>query len=532
VVEAWVNPVIAIIDDGRSGSDGVTSVAAQTISGTYSGTLKSGETIQLYVNGAIQTATVNAAAHTWTYSGGVGTGGETVSAFVTNGSNYSGFATKSFTVDQSGPLAQYGTSYTGVSESADFYLTFDEALYWDDASTLTFQGNGQTLSFTRTQLGFQNGDSWLDLPAALHQMIPSRTYTLTVPSGLTDSVGNHASGTYSISTIVDATAPQALAAYVTSGADDYGIGEGITIVVRFSEAVWADGSPALSLNVGNTRTAAYQSGNGTTDLVFKYVVGIGDIASGLTLSGTSLAGNVRDLAGNVVAADGVKFSTITRSGGGLIGIAIDGQAPSAPGTPDLAALSDSGYSSTDDITNDTTPTVSGSGADPSALMHLKSGSTVIGTGYADSSGNWTLTASTAVSGAVSLTAVQFDSFGNASAASTALAVTVDDDTPDISGATSGSGAALAITFDETIRFTSGSIEVRDGANTLMRTIAPSDTGWYSVSGAVLTLNSAGLADGTYTVKMTGDAVQDVAGNFTAELVGSNPGQPWYVGVSS
>src|SRR5262249_57916469 len=55
-------------DTGSSSSDFITDVASQTVSGTYSGTLGSGETIQVSVNG---TTWINAtaAAGTWSASG-------------------------------------------------------------------------------------------------------------------------------------------------------------------------------------------------------------------------------------------------------------------------------------------------------------------------------------------------------------------------------------------------------------------------------------------------------------------------------
>lgn len=534
VVQAYVDPLMTIIDDGRSTSDGVTSEDDQTISGTYTGTLATGETIQLVLGNGIVNATVDTVARTWSWSGNVGVGGESVLAYVTNGAHMSAVASKSFTVDQSGPVATDGATYTGVVIGDAFYLSFNEELYWDDDSTLTLQGNDQTVYFTAAQLGFANGQAWLEIPASLHQMIAGTSYTISLPTGLADKVGNAAATTsYSLSTMPDTTAPRATGAYVTSGAGNYKVGDTIVVVVRFSEAVRADGAPELAFEVGSgAGVASYVSGNGSTDLVLNYVVAAGDQAGNLTLRSIDLAGQVTDLAGNVLLANGVEFNVLTRVGGGSIGIAIDGVAPGAPGTPDLTAASDSGYSSSDDITNDDTPSVSGSGADPYALMHLKNGSAVVGTGYADISGAWTLTASSALSGTVALTAVQFDGFYNASPASTPLTVTIDTDTPDISGATSGNGTALSISFDETVRFTSGAIEVRDGNNTLMRTITSADTTWYSLSGTVLTLHAAGLADGTYTVKLSGDAIQDVAGNFTAELVGSNPGQAWYVGVTA
>ena len=75
--------------------------------------------------------------------------------------------------------------------------------------------------------------------------------------------------------------------------------------------------------------------------------------------------------------------------------AIDTTAPGAPSTPDLEAASDTGRSDTDDLTNDTTPTFTGT-AEVGSTVTLKEGATVLGTGIADGSGNWSIT-STALS---------------------------------------------------------------------------------------------------------------------------------------
>ena len=58
-----------------------------------------------------------------------------------------------------------------------------------------------------------------------------------------------------------------------------------------------------------------------------------------------IAAKATDLAGNVSVASAP------------LSVTIDAIAPARPGTPDLAAASDSGASSTDNITNVTTPTL-------------------------------------------------------------------------------------------------------------------------------------------------------------------------------
>jgi hypothetical protein len=99
----------------------------------------------------------------------------------------------------------------------------------------------------------------------------------------------------------------------------------------------------------------------------------------------------------------------------------------APSAPVLTAASDSGSSSTDTITNVTTPTVNGSGAEAGATVTLydTNGTTVLGTAVADVAGRWSITSSPLAPGVHSLMATQTDLAGNTSAASLARSITVD-----------------------------------------------------------------------------------------------------------
>lgn len=111
-------------------------------------------------------------------------------------------------------------------------------------------------------------------------------------------------------------------------------------------------------------------------------------------------------------------------------IETDTTPPSAPSTPDLVASSDTGVSSTDDLTQDATFTLTGT-AEANATIELTSdldGS--LGSTVADGSGNWTFTPGSAVSeGVHSITATATDLADNTGPASAALSVTVDTTVP-------------------------------------------------------------------------------------------------------
>ena len=104
---------------------------------------------------------------------------------------------------------------------------------------------------------------------------------------------------------VDTTAPKVSSLAFTS-TGPYGIGSAIQVTATTSEAVTVTGKPTLTLLVGSKeRTASYQSGTGTTALVFQYTVAAADTddPDGVSVKGNSLAlnsGTLLDTAGNAL----------------------------------------------------------------------------------------------------------------------------------------------------------------------------------------------------------------------------------------
>ncbi len=118
----------------------------------------------------------------------------------------------------------------------------------------------------------------------------------------------------------------------------------------------------------------------------------------------------------------------------------DTTAPSAPSTPDLADASDSGSSDTDNLTNDTTPTFTGT-AEAGSTVKIYDGTSLLGTTMAGVDGTWTFTVPADLDpaqegnqslsdGAHSIKATATDAAGNTSADSGALSITVDTAAPD------------------------------------------------------------------------------------------------------
>ncbi len=106
--------------------------------------------------------------------------------------------------------------------------------------------------------------------------------------------------------------------------------------------------------------------------------------------------------------------------------------PSAPSTPDLKAASDTGSSSTDNITKDTTPTFTGT-AEAGSTVEIFDGTTEVGSATANSNGVYNVTASALGEGNRSITARATDAAGNTGPASGALEVKIDTTPPGLPG---------------------------------------------------------------------------------------------------
>jgi hypothetical protein len=147
------------------------------------------------------------------------------------------------------------------------------------------------------------------------------------------------------------------------------------------------------------------------------------------------------VAPGVALADGVHSITVgevdpvsgveTLSNGAL-SVTIDTAAPAVPATPALAAGSDSGASATDNITNVTLPSFTGT-AEAGSSVSLSVDGAARATGKADAAGNYTiaLTGTALADGVRTIAATATDVAGNASTASTALSVTIRTAAPTV-----------------------------------------------------------------------------------------------------
>nr|WP_282101194.1 Ig-like domain-containing protein [Aeromonas genomosp. paramedia] len=247
----------------------------------------------------------------------------------------------------------------------------------------------------------------------------------------------------------------------------------------------------------------------------------------LSVSGENLLVSI-DTTGSGNFASGQTYTLIGASAQGAVPVkvvfggydhilSVDSSAPSAPSAPDLQAVSDTGTSATDNITNDNTPTVSGTGAEVGATVTLydTNGTTVLGTTTAALDGSWSITSSALSSGSHTLTAKVTDWAGNVSPASGGLVVTIDTSVaaPVVSAVTAdnGSSGTDEITNDSTLIINgtaeaNSSVQVfRDGVS--IGTTTANGSGNWSFDHTGTTLAQGGYS---FTAQAT-----DVAGNVSA-----------------
>ncbi len=213
-------------------------------------------------------------------------------------------------------------------------------------------------------------------------------------------------------------------------------------------------------------------------------------------------------------------------------VAKDDIPPPAPSTPDLKADSDTGSSSTDNLTKDTTPTFTGTAEAGSTVRILVDG-VQQGTDTDTSDGTYSITTSTLTTSPHSVTATATDAAENTSPSSAALTVIIDTRKPIVRSVTSPTTATgnLTATFSErmdttTINGTSATPSksfklyrlVKQSDGTIKKVAVSASVGCTNItttSGTIVsraTLDPTNnLTNGNYEAQVT-PAAKDRAGN--------------------
>jgi hypothetical protein len=196
----------------------------------------------------------------------------------------------------------------------------------------------------------------------------------------------------------------------------------------------------------------------------------------------------------------------------------DSLAPATPSVPDLADASDSGASSTDNVTRMATPTFSGT-AESGTKVTLYDGATEVGSVVA-TNGAWSITVSTLAGGTHVMTAQATDLAGNVSVAlidisgngggtgngggsSTSLTVLIDTTAPDTELSASPSNPSTSTTAE----FSFGGTDTGSGIASFEVQL---DGNGFVSAGSSQTYND--LTEGSHTLQVR---AVDLAGNIDA-----------------
>jgi hypothetical protein len=333
-----------------------------------------------------------------------------------------------------------------------------DATYADISKTVTFIFNSKTLTisaesksiisgaatptFTYLISGFIgsdsatissitktfNGSASVPTTAGTYTIAPSSA-SLTFSTGSSSNYSySYQNGTYQIT-----DAPIVSDVTATNSNGSLKVGDTLTIQVTFTETVTVSGVPKIALETGAMdRDVSYVSGSGSKILVFTYTVQSGDSASDLDYLSTSALGISP---GTIISAATGINAVLTLPAPGSSGslsanknFVIDTTAPAQLSAVDLFTASDSGRSNSDNITNDSTPTISVSGVEAGATAIVtasKTGTTSVNCTV--SAGSCSL--GSLADGVWSITVIQTDAAGNTSTASTSLSITVDTIAP-------------------------------------------------------------------------------------------------------
>ena len=405
-------------DTGASNSDFITSVAAQTVSGTFTGTLAAGEKIQVSADGGATWVDATTGPGTsWSASGvtlAAGTGTLSVRSIDAANNTTTGTG-HGYTLDTALPSETFPTvtltSDSGASNS-DF-ITSTGGVHFAGAvadsggsgiaSVQVF--NGATLLGTATVLA----GNW-----SLDTTLAAGTYN-ALKVTVTDLAGNATSTVNTQTIVVDTTVPSETFPTVTLTSDS---GTSNSDFITSAGGVHFAGTVA---DTGGSGIASVQVFNGATLLGTATVVA-GNWSLDTTLAaGTynALKVTVTDLAGNATTTANAQT------------IVVDTTVPSET-FPTVTLTSDSGASNSDFITSTGgvhfAGAVADSGGSGIASVQVFNGATLLGTATVVA-GNWSLDTTLAAGTYNALKVTVTDLAGNATSTANAQTIVVDTTVP-------------------------------------------------------------------------------------------------------
>jgi hypothetical protein len=490
-------------DTGTSNSDNITSSTTPT----FTGTAEANATVTLYdTDGTTLLGTATATGGTWSItSSALSAGSHVLTAKATDSAGNVSAASSGLavTIDNTAPTG-LGLSATTITTANATTTSTIATLSATDSQAISYSlavGNGTNNadngSFIISGTSLKVGGASL----------AAGTYKIYVAA--TDAAGNVANQAFTLN-VVDAPSVSSI---VRAGGASSTVSTSATSIqytVTFDQSVTGVDATDFALTSTGTSSGSIASvtGSGTTYTVtVDTLSGDGILRLDLNGSGTG----IQNGSSVAIASGYTSGSTYT----------LDHTAPGAPSAPDMRVDTDTGTSSTDNITGNTTPTFTGTAeSNATVTLYDTDGTTLLGTATA-TGGTWSITASALSAGGHVLTAKATDSAGNVSAASSGLAVTIDNAAPTGLGLSATTVASANATTTSTIATLSAtdsqaisySLATGNGTN-------DADNGSFAISGTSLKVGGSSLAAGTYKIYV---AATDAAGNvanqaFTLNVV--------------
>jgi hypothetical protein len=364
---------------------------------TYSGTAEPGSTVTVIVDGAVIGTTTANALGSWTFTPTtpLPEGSHTVAATATDvaGNTSPQSNTNTFTVDLTPPGAPVVTSPANGSSTHDTTPTYTGTA--EPGSTVTVTVDGTVVGTTTADAS----GNWSVTPTT---PLPEGSHSVTAAA--TDAAGNTGPQSNTNTFTVDLTAPAA--PVVTAPANGAILGDNTPTYTGTAEAnstvtVIVDGSV-----VGTTPANASGAWSLTP-------------TTGLANGDHMVKATSTDAAGNVSPDSNTNT------------FRVDATVPSAPVV--------TGPATNGTVTNDNTPTFTGTAAPGSTVTVILNGNAV-GTTTADASGHWTFTPTTPLpDGPYTLTATATNAAGNVSPSSNSRTFVVDTALPETQIITGPSG---------------------------------------------------------------------------------------------
>ena len=415
-------PDLAAADDtGSSSTDNKTSnTTALTLGGTLSAVAATGEYVQLY-NGTAEVGTATtftgSPATSWSIDITLAVGTHSITAKVVDAAGNSGTASSalSVVVDTTAPTASIAAgdqpaSASGVSKTASLTasdsggLSSVKAKVVDTAAACTISVTGLSNAITLSNSKY---------PYSVSGSTNSSKFICFIAE---DDAGNKSSvASTTLGTITSLSTPSAISVVATGNED----------------------TPEVTVTVGETGGTVTLYSNSTCSTAVSTATSVTDTSSPYTVAITT----------NDLGADGTKnfyakhtkLSVSSTCSTATDSYILDSVAPTiTTGTVDLATADDTGSSSTDNITKNTTTLTFGgtlSAAAPAGeYVQLYNGTAEVGTAttFTGSPARvWSIDI-TLAAGTHSITAKVVDAAGNSGTASSAISVIVDTTAPAIS----------------------------------------------------------------------------------------------------